>query len=551
MNTHSYNPEFKKVFNICKNCDKIFGEKDYEEFMEFCINNYLKSQNKFLNDSINNSEIIFKSIFSSEINYDALDNIPIEECVIDYYKQKGFNAFFAENTYWIILFFMIYYYKEFITHFSADKTFINNVHVHGWARNKLADFDEGVIDNIPCLPYHIIMTFFSNITHFSELNYLPCSIDNCLGNVFTMNELLSPIYHLKKEQLKLIFRRMTSDFKYYKRGLPDLIVFDDEEFFFVEVKSKKDMPSLKQIMWHKFLSEEVNIKVVLFLVDKSQKQVDNIKKQYLELNDFNRYDNNDIGQMTHLNEILLIPDNIDYINCLYKKITFLTYNIKHSSGKGESKQYVEIIKNNYNYMTGICDYKNENMKFLQMMDSDPYITENTVVNFNKTRLWAEDYGLTDSEFYAMKAKCKDEWIYKKAKELYFPNVFADYRPTKKQIKRNKEAKLLEEQKDYSDAAQLYEKNVSEKTGSPTTYKRLIKIYLKSNDLIRIKEIIDIAIPIFVYLDDKKNTLYFLETKYRLLQSGYGRNRNFAYYKLLTPKKMIIYMIIVLLKMQIS
>ena len=28
----------------------------------------------------------------------------------------------------------------------------------------------------------------------------------------------------------------------------------------------------------------------------------------------------------------------------------------------------------------------------------------------------------------------------------------------------------------------------------------------------------------------------LETKYRLLQSGYGRNRNFAYYKLLTPKK---------------
>lgn len=323
-----------------------------------------------------------------------------------------------------------------------------------------------------------------------------------------------------------------------KGGFPDLIVFNDEKFFFVEVKSKNDMPSLKQMMWHKFLSEEVNIEVVLFLVDKSQKQVDNIKGRYLELNDFNRHEDNNIEQMTpHSNKILLIPENIDYINCLYKKVTFLTFDIKRSSGKGESKQYVEIIKNNCNYMNGICDYKNENIKFLQMMDGEPYITENTVVNYNKTRLWAEDYGLkTDSEFYSMKNKGKDDWIYKKAKELYFPNVFADYRPTKKQIERNKEAKLLEEQNDYLGAVELYEKNVSEKTGSPTTYKKLIGIYLTSNDFLRIKEIIDIAIPIFVYLGDKKNTLYFLKAKYRLLQNGFGKSRNFAYYKLLTPEE---------------
>ena len=135
-----------------------------------------------------------------------------------------------------------------------------------------------------------------------------------------------------------------------------------------------------------------------------------------------------------------------------------------------------------------------------------------------TRLTTSDYGggRNFRELLKKISEKKYDLIYEKAKKLYFPNVFADFRPTTKQLDRNKKAKLMEEMNDYEEAIKLYEENVSEKTGSPTTYKRLISLYSKSEDYSRIIELMDIAIPIFIYLNDKKNTIFFLRTKYRTL-----------------------------------
>ncbi|WP_432644905.1 hypothetical protein [Methanobrevibacter sp.] len=131
--------------------------------------------------------------------------------------------------------------------------------------------------------------------------------------------------------------------------------------------------------------------------------------------------------------------------------------------------------------------------------------------------------------------------YDKARKRYTLNVFADFRPTKKQLERNKKAKLLEEMNDLEGAINLYEINVSEKVGSPTTYKRLCNIYERTNNLFKITEVCDNAIPIFIYLNDKKNTTYFLELKLRILQTieneiyrKYGYSSE--YYKLVTPEE---------------
>ena len=106
------------------------------------------------------------------------------------------------------------------------------------------------------------------------------------------------------------------------------------------------------------------------------------------------------------------------------------------------------------------------------------VNEKIIKNHKRTRLKPKDYGGREqyNKLRKKRLEIKDKFLFENAKKLYYPNVIADYRPTKNHLERNKEAKLFEEQGNYIKAAELYEKNVSEKTGSPTTYKNLIKIY---------------------------------------------------------------------------
>ena len=65
------------------------------------------------------------------------------------------------------------------------------------------------------------------------------------------------------------------------QGMPDLIVYNEKEVFLVEVKSKNDTLSKDQIWQHHFLSDILDIPIVIFMVNKSEIQINAIKKQYL------------------------------------------------------------------------------------------------------------------------------------------------------------------------------------------------------------------------------------------------------------------------------
>ena len=73
---------------------------------------------------------------------------------------------------------------------------------------------------------------------------------------------------------------MIHDFAYYRSGFPDLIVMNNEDFFLVEVKSKNDSLSERQVMWHDYLMNEAKIDVKIFSVNKTERQVNNLKKKY-------------------------------------------------------------------------------------------------------------------------------------------------------------------------------------------------------------------------------------------------------------------------------
>lgn len=100
-------------------------------------------------------------------------------------------------------------------------------------------------------------------------------------NKYKFDELLIPIKRIDKEIIVKILERLISNFNDNRTGLPDLIVYNDNEFFFSEVKSEKDRISEKQSDWHSFLSETLGLKVEIFLINRTETQVEQVEKAQL------------------------------------------------------------------------------------------------------------------------------------------------------------------------------------------------------------------------------------------------------------------------------
>lgn len=208
----------------------------------------------------------------------------------------------------------------------------------------------------------------------------------------------------------------------------------------------------------------MNVDVVLFTLSKTEKELEYLKNKYdKELLKYKK---------TYKDNKIYLTPHIGTFDDYKTKTLFLTYYLKPSSGNGEERELLEIVEipsNDEN--TRSHDFKK-------------------LININESN---------------------EEEIYKKILKQYPPTMFVDYKPTKKQLKRNKDAEIFEGMGEYDEAIKLYEKNVSEKCGSPTTYKKLIRIYKKLNNPSRILELIEEAIPVFTTLNNKKmvlNLIYY-------------------------------------------
>ena len=543
--------EFKEYITFCTNCNTKIKREDY---LNSIINEFNEQYDNITHSNYESREIYYENITTEDVmqySEEYINNeISPEEFTIHYYKQKGFTAFFAENDYWFLLFLLIYYentlwdYNFFLTlNFGRTTDYEPEL-----KNTNKKDYDNLTKININ----YLVTTYFDRLNSIYEFNKVNEIFNNGKTiyhnytpyNLFSIDNLISTINHLKVDQLKLIFERMGQDLKYYSYGFPDLIVYNNEEFFLVEVKSKNDDFSFKQIQWLKFLSDIVKIKVVILTINKTEKQIEHIKKEFENSTAITRKENQTLVK-SHSNKIFLDP-KIDYLESGNKQYIFINYTINHSSGEGKPKQYLKTCIQTYNDITDKWEPENENMRFFNLMTKNKITNQNAKINSNKmTRILRSDFN-NINDYMKFREKISegiDEIIYEKARKLYYPNIFADLRPTKKQIKNNKKAALLEEKNNLEEAIKLYEENVSEKTGSPTTYKNLCRIYKRSNDLFRIKEVCDIAIPIFIYLNDKKNTLYFLKLKFEtikdiennMIQNGIY-TREFKYYKFVTKEE---------------
>jgi len=94
------------------------------------------------------------------------------------------------------------------------------------------------------------------------------------------DNLLIPIKRLDKVKVISICERLLSNFKENRMGLPDLIVYNDTEFFFCEVKSENDKVTEKQREWHDYISSKLDMKMELLLINQSDAKMKKAKESY-------------------------------------------------------------------------------------------------------------------------------------------------------------------------------------------------------------------------------------------------------------------------------
>lgn len=223
-----------------------------------------------------------------------------EDFAIQYFKSKGYNVFFSENSVWQRLLLLLFYDE-----FQASPKIYRKI-------SKLKKyFDNGF--------YEVNKEKFLKRFEYLKTADLLDELKR-FQNIFKTNKTSVLCKYLENEQVLTILYDMVEKYSQKYHGFPDLMVFDDENLFLCEVKGHKDSLSKHQVLKHELLIN-TGIDVSLFCINKDTKSVEKEKSKYF--NEF-YYDPNDFDDK--YNSILKVANSV--------------YN--------ELKEYdIEIIKKNF------------------------------------------------------------------------------------------------------------------------------------------------------------------------------------------------------------
>lgn len=225
-----------------------------------------------------------------------------EEAAMLYYESLGYKAIWTENVFWWELMSLLFWDVIFAKIRGAVSVISDGVQIE-------IDVDDERFEQLFAqtiqmngMPVDFFTSEFSvrrqnliknkvqEILHSDIEQKLNESYRNNYGktcrpidawNKYKIDELLIPIKRIDKEKIIKILERLILNFNDNRTGLPDLIVYNDNDFFFSEVKSENDKISEKQNDWHGFLSETLGVKVEICLINRTEAQVEQVEKSHL------------------------------------------------------------------------------------------------------------------------------------------------------------------------------------------------------------------------------------------------------------------------------
>ena len=242
-----------------QNADEHFFAEDYLNRLEAQLQK--KKSKKAITQHLHGSE---------SISIDLIWKRQVEMGVIDYYEQKGKKATFTENYLWRSLFGLLFWDIIFDT---------DTLSIHHPLQRSPSDLfkptffekrKERMEERL-----QILEDFDATTVYFHNIFFEKYGITNPLvdwdGGLFPL--ILKLLEKLSPEQIAAIMLEMAKNLRENIRGFPDLLMWDDGEYCFVEVKSPTDSLSNQQLYWQRFF-ERINVRAKVLRVEWTKPNLD-------------------------------------------------------------------------------------------------------------------------------------------------------------------------------------------------------------------------------------------------------------------------------------
>ena len=291
---------FDEGLNFCTKCgDKLTTFKCDNCGYNFLLDlsgDFHQNNENFL--EMKEGELLFSNIEATRI--ETLDSrarysfgnreLLAEEYAIEYYRSLKYNAIWTENDYWWVLFSLLFW-EDIFKGMDRENNFPEGSEEYEERLSFLERFDmphdffkpsfyinrkESIDSKLKKIKKGNI---FNEIINSYNKNYKkPCrSIEN--WEKYSLKELLIAPYILKNEQFAIIMESLVKDFTNNRSGFPDLLVFNNYEVFFSEVKSKNDKIQDSQIRCQNFLRNKVKMDIEYLCINKTDLQFFKLQDQ--------------------------------------------------------------------------------------------------------------------------------------------------------------------------------------------------------------------------------------------------------------------------------
>jgi VRR-NUC domain len=235
-----------------QNATEQFFAEDYLNRLEAIL--LKKKSKKAVTQQLHNSD---------SITISALWKRQVEFGVIDYYQERGMKAEFTENHLWRSLFGLLFWDIIFDT---------DSLAIHHPLQRSPSDLfkptffekrKEKMEERLKMLEDEDATIVYMNRIFFEKFG-LTNPLVEWYGGLFPL--ILTLLERLSPEQITLITLEMAKNLRQNLRGFPDLFMWGDGEYSFIEVKSPTDSLSNQQLFWLRFF-ESINVQSKVLRVE--------------------------------------------------------------------------------------------------------------------------------------------------------------------------------------------------------------------------------------------------------------------------------------------
>jgi hypothetical protein len=243
-------------------CEVILAEPQ-NATEQFFAEDYLNRLEAQLLKKKSKKAVTLQLLGSESITIPASWKRQVEFGVIDYYQNRNMKAEFTENHLWRSLFGLLFWDIIFDT---------DSLAIHHPLQRSPSDLfkptffekrKEKMEERLKMLEDEDATTVYMNRIFFEKFG-LTNPLVEWYGGLFPL--ILTVLEKLSPEQITLITLEMAKNLRQNLRGFPDLFIWADGEYSFIEVKSPTDSLSNQQLFWLRFF-ESINVRSKVLRVE--------------------------------------------------------------------------------------------------------------------------------------------------------------------------------------------------------------------------------------------------------------------------------------------